>query len=117
VVHVIYDFSGYFSPIGAVPSFNLATAGRPLTLGFSLAGPQGLAIFAAGFPVSTPIACGSSALLDSGTATATIAPGLSYGGGRYSYFWKTDKAWAGTCRQFIALLTDGTYHRANFRFK
>jgi hypothetical protein len=42
---------------------------------------------------------------------------LVYAGGRYTYAWKTDRSWAGTCRQFIVLLMDGTYHRANFAFK
>ena len=36
---------------------------------------------------------------------------------QYSYVWKTDSAWAGTCRQLTIGLTDGTYYRANFKFK
>ena len=36
---------------------------------------------------------------------------------QYTYVWKTDKAWAGTCRQLIVRLVDGTEHRANFKFK
>jgi hypothetical protein len=35
---------------------------------------------------------------------------------QYSYVWKTDKAWGGTCRQLIVLLADGTDHVANFTF-
>jgi extracellular elastinolytic metalloproteinase len=31
--------------------------------------------------------------------------------------WKTQKAWAGTCRQLIIRLDDGTDHIANFKFK
>jgi hypothetical protein len=34
---------------------------------------------------------------------------------RYNYVWKTDKAWAGTCRQLVMKLTDGTEYKANFR--
>lgn len=34
----------------------------------------------------------------------------------YSYVWKTDKAWAGTCRTFDLRLTDGTDHYASFKF-
>jgi hypothetical protein len=55
--------------------------------------------------------------LTAGTPTVGAAPALVYGGGRYIYSWKTDKAWAGTCRQLIVKLTDGTYHWADFRFK
>jgi hypothetical protein len=36
--------------------------------------------------------------------------------GQYSYIWKTDKAWAGSCRQFVVKLTDGTVQRADFKF-
>jgi hypothetical protein len=34
----------------------------------------------------------------------------------YTYVWKTDKAWAGTCRQLIVKLIDGTEHSALFQF-
>ncbi|MGH8468315.1 MAG: PxKF domain-containing protein [Gammaproteobacteria bacterium] len=31
--------------------------------------------------------------------------------------WKTSKAWAGTCRQLVVRLNDGTEHKASFKFK
>jgi hypothetical protein len=34
----------------------------------------------------------------------------------YTYVWKTDKAWAGTCRQLIVRLSDGVDHIALFQF-
>ncbi len=34
-----------------------------------------------------------------------------------SHVWKTEKAWAGSCRQFILTLQDGTVHPAYFQFK
>ena len=37
--------------------------------------------------------------------------------GRYSYGWRTDPSWAGTCRQFPLSLNDGTpAHTAVFQF-
>jgi hypothetical protein len=30
--------------------------------------------------------------------------------------WKTNKAWAGTCRQLVVKLADDTYYRAYFQF-
>ena len=36
---------------------------------------------------------------------------------QYIYVWKTDASWAGTCRQLVLQLNDGSIHRANFKFK
>jgi hypothetical protein len=116
-VAVIYDFKGFGKPVANPPTFNKVSAGGILLVTFSLDGAQGLSIFAPGYPASTPITCGSSDTLTSGTPTVGAAPALVYGGGRYTYHWKTDKAWAGTCRQLIVKLVDGTYHRANFSFR
>jgi hypothetical protein len=35
---------------------------------------------------------------------------------QYTYVWKTDRAWANTCRQLMLKLSDGSVHTANFRF-
>jgi len=35
---------------------------------------------------------------------------------QYNYVWKTDKAWAGTCRQLVVKFIEGTTQRANFQF-
>jgi hypothetical protein len=52
------------------------------------------------------------------TATAGKS-GLTYDptSGRYTYVWKTEKAWAGTCRYLSLQLADGTEKRAAFMFK
>ncbi len=44
---------------------------------------------------------------------------LSYSAGnqQYNYVWKTDSAWAGTCRRLILTLNDGTRHEADFKFR
>jgi hypothetical protein len=36
---------------------------------------------------------------------------------QYIYVWKTEPGWAGTCRQLVVQLNDGSIHRANFKFK
>ena len=115
-VHVIYDFTGYFLPVGNAPAYNKASAGKVVAISFSLGGMQGLSVITAGYPVSAQIACGSPATLTTGLATVATTV-LTYAGGRYTYQRRTEKAWAGTCRQFVILLADGTYHRANFAFK
>jgi hypothetical protein len=49
----------------------------------------------------------------------TSSSGLTYDAttDTYTYVWKTDKAWAGQCRELILRLDDGTEHRAHFQFK
>lgn len=117
---VLYDFAGFFQPVDNLPVLNSLKAGSAVPIKFSLRGFQGLNIFAPGYPASRQIACDSGAPI--AEIEQTVAAGssiLNYdaASGQYVYVWKTDKAWAGTCRQFVVALTDGTPHIANFRFK
>jgi hypothetical protein len=119
-VTVQYNFAGFFQPVANLPVFNVVNAGRAIPIKFSLSGDKGLNIFAPGSPSSGPIACNSSdeanVLIETVTAGGSS---LSYDAGsdQYVYVWKTDPSWAGTCRQLIVQLNDGSIHRANFRFK
>ena len=111
---------GFFQPVDNLPTVNSVKAGQAIPVKFSLAGNQGLSIFAAGYPVSQKITCASSAPLDDIEETSTAgSSSLTYdaGSNQYNYVWKTDKAWVGTCRQLIVKLIDGTDHKANFKFK
>jgi hypothetical protein len=117
---VIYDFGGYYPPVKAVPALNNARAGQTIPLKFSLAGDQGLAVIAAGYPASQEINCGTHQPV--GELEPAARPGksgLSYaaGNGWYHYGWKTDKAWSGTCRVLAIQLIDGTEHLASFTFR
>jgi hypothetical protein len=119
-VTVQYDFAGFFQPVDNLPVFNVVQAGRAIPVKFSLSGFKGLGIFAPGSPSSGPIACNSSDPASDLTETVTAGgSSLSYDPttDRYIYVWKTDPSWAGTCRQLVIQLNDGTIHRANFRFK
>ena len=87
---------------------------------FSLGGDQGLAVLAIGSPVSLPVACADPEAAGEGVPTAT--PGrssLQYDPStdQYTYVWKTEKAWSGTCRVLSVHLVDGSTHRALFRFR
>jgi hypothetical protein len=119
-VIVQYNFAGFFEPVDNLPVFNVVQAGRAIPVKFSLSGFKGLAIFAAGSPSSGPVACNSSDPASELTETVTAGgSSLSYDAttDRYIYVWKTDQSWAGTCRQLVVELNDGSIHRANFRFK
>jgi hypothetical protein len=98
---------------------NRTRAGSAIPVKFSLHGDQGLGIFVAGYPKSAPIDCDPAAEVNG--IEQTVAAGrssLSYSAGadQYTYVWKTDSAWAGTCRQLVVKLRDGTSHRASFMF-
>lgn len=118
--HVIYSFSGFFAPVVNAPTLNQATAGNNVAFKFSMAGNQGLDILAANFPASRRIDCKTLAPLGAYQATSPSAKsGLQYdtATNQYIYTWKTEKAWAGSCRQFDLKLNDGTEHLANLKFK
>ena len=96
-----------------------AKAGSAVPMKFSLGGDYGLSILAAGSPSSAAAACTTGAV--ESTADPAFAPGsstLAYDPvtDTYSYVWKTNKDWAGTCRVFTLKLDDGTAHTATFQF-
>jgi DNA-binding beta-propeller fold protein YncE len=119
-VTVQYNFAGFFPPVANPPAVNLVQAGRAIPVKFSLSGNKGLGIFAVGSPTSGPYPCNSSDPATPLEETVTAGgSSLSYDPttDQYIYVWKTDKAWAGTCRQLVVQLSDGSIHRANFQFK
>src|SRR5205085_8595890 len=112
-VTVLYNFAGFFSPVANLPTFNVVNAGRAIPVKFSLSGNKGLNIFAANSPSSGPVACNSSASASDLTDTLTAgSSSLSYDPStdQYIYVWKTDASWAGTCRQLVVQLNDGSVH-------
>jgi len=115
-----YDFAGFFQPIDNLPTLNAVKAGSAIPVKFSLGGNQGLNIFFQGYPLSQQVACGTGAPIDDIETTITAGgSSLSYDSitDTYTYVWKTNQAWAGSCRQLIVTLKDGSVHTANFKFK
>jgi hypothetical protein len=116
---VHYAFVGFRSPVDNLPTYNTVKAGSAVPVKFSLTGDQGLGIIASGYPTSKQVACDAAAPQDAIEQTATAGgSSLSYDSvaDQYNYVWKTEKGWAGTCRQFVLKLDDGTFHQANFNF-
>ncbi len=86
---------------------------------FSLNGNKGLSIFDPGYPVSQVVQCANSTPTDVVEETvAASASGLTYDGAadKYSYVWKTDKAWANACRRLTLQFNDGSRRTADFGF-
>ena len=117
-VHSPYTFTGFFQPVDNPPTLNSSKAGSAIPVKFSLGGNQGMVILARSYPVSQKVACDGGAPLDAIEETVSAgSSSLSYSSGQYVYVWKTDKAWAGTCRTLTVKLADGTSHVAQFKFK
>jgi subtilase family protein/Big-like domain-containing protein/fervidolysin-like protein len=120
IQNVQFNFTGFFQPIDNLPALNQVKAGSAIPIKFSLHGNQGLNIFAAGYPKSMAIVCGSGVPIDDVEETLTAGNStLSYdpGSDQYIYVWKTDKSWVGQCRQLDVKFIDDTEHFANFKFK
>ena len=115
-----FNFVGFFQPVDNLPTVNVVNAGQSIPIKFSLGGNFGLNIFAAGSPVSVQIGCASGAPTNNIEETVTAGgSSLTYDAAtdRYSYVWRTDRAWRGTCRQLQVRLTDGSTYVANFQFR
>jgi YVTN family beta-propeller protein len=117
-----YAFNGFFPPVSAPPALNEAKAGRAIPLRFSLDGNQGLNIFNSGAPSVQQVDCATGVPVNADTLTDADTSGnsgLHYDAttDTYTYVWKTDKAWSGTCQQFSLGLNDGSTHTATFQFK
>ena len=119
---VIYNWSGFFQPVDNLPTVNTVNAGPAIPVKFSLGGNFGLNIFASGYPKVQTVACpgaGSGGSSDAVEETVTAGNNsLQYDPTTqiYTYVWKSDKAWAGTCRQLLVKLIDGSEHVALFQF-
>ena len=110
-------------PVDNPPTLNLVNAGRTIPVKWRLAGAAGTSQSSLGTFISlqsNAVDCDSSppdAIPDS--ATSLSGESLQYDdvAEQYVYNWRTDKSWAGTCRQIWLTLADGTIHTAKFKFK
>jgi hypothetical protein len=118
---VVYPWSG-FQP--AASGWRVALAGQRVDLGFSLSGyrrPYPLLELPTGgaYPVSEDVPCAPvppptpppGAQIQTRGSLVYDAPTDTY-----TYAWKTDRLWTGTCRLFIVRLNDGTEHTTGIQF-
>lgn len=109
------EFEGFRRPVDNPPAVNRAHAGQTIPLKFELARSLGADILADD-PFSRQVDCSTGAAL--GPAEAAGGKGLKREGrGRYEFAWRTQRSWAGQCRQFEITFDDGTYRTALFRFR
>lgn len=120
LMEVKYPFTGFFRPVDNLPSVNAVRAGAAVPVKFSLGGDYGLSIFAPGYPRTQIVRCETGFLSDTIENTASAGNTvLSYDSvaGQYIYVWKTDGAWAGSCRELQVMLDDGEVYRARFAMR
>jgi hypothetical protein len=111
---VVYQFSGFDSPVDTGGNLTGVRAGEGIALKFSLNGDQGLNI-ASG-------ATWQTAACTDWTPTSSATPAdtkLSYTAStdRYKEIVATSSGWKGTCRILRLDLADGTHHDVRVSFK
>ena len=110
----LWPFAGFFG-LQNPPALNSRKAGSAAPIKFSLGANRGLGIFASGYPRIGTINC------TTGAPTTSLTPAQNTGfrydskNRHYTYDWKTDKSWKGTCRQLVLRFADGTERVLWFR--
>jgi hypothetical protein len=113
------------NPYGAL---NDVVAGDAKPIRFTADGYKGLDVLFSDSPYSRQVNCETLATEDPEAefitprpypVPTTLAGGSKLSvsaGGTFTYPWKTNAAWAGTCRELVITRDDGVQHRAFFRF-
>jgi hypothetical protein len=106
------SFGGFLSP-GSGQAWNTVKGGQRVPISFTLGGDFGLDAFDSGYPKSLPIDCDTQQPL--GTASATVGS-LVYSADidQYTYLWKTDKSWEGSCRLLVLKFPGSSEYSASF---
>jgi hypothetical protein len=108
-------FKGFFAPVRNLPAVNVLMAGSGVPIKFTVGGYRGQQVLGQN-PSSVEVTC------PAGAPEGFVRPGIAKSSGlrslgySYTYQWKTNPSWAGTCRRFILTLVDGSVHEALFRF-
>jgi extracellular elastinolytic metalloproteinase len=112
--------TGFAPPVANQPAVNTFVAGETVPLRFNIGGNRGADPLASNSPASQAIDCATGLPLQFAITTPTDSANdkLTYNAAlqQYQYLWETLPEWAGTCRQVIITLDDGTQLRARFEF-
>jgi hypothetical protein len=101
-----------------LPVLNIVKAGSTVPVRFSLLSNRGLDIFDPGYPRSQQVACPTN-IAQHAIDPQTTATGLSYDARTtvYTYGFKTDPSWVGTCRVFSVKFRSGSVRTIRFKFR
>jgi hypothetical protein len=120
VTYQVWQWSGFLNPVNNPPTLNVAKAGTAIPVKFSLGGNRGLNFLMPLSPGSQTVACATGAPLDNVEQTVTAgSSSLQFDStsNQYTYVWKTDGSWSGTCRELTFTFTNGDVRKAEFKFK
>lgn len=98
-----------FAPVGRRESLYTQQAGSTIVLRYEGSSPMGDVLSAS--PTSRPVDCAS------GEPSGLAEPASLLANGNDTFRWKTEKSWAGQCRQLEIALDDGTTRSVRFAFR
>ncbi len=110
-------FGGFLWPLRDFPAVNRWIAGATLPVRFELRGGEGRNPLAGGYPQVAEVECGAREQPLTGEPARGRWLRARPERERYRFRWRTERDWAGSCRQLILRLGDGTATRAEFRFR
>ena len=113
-----FSFRGFWWPVHNRPHVNFVKAGWAVPLKFSLGGNRGMDVLASGYPRSWAYWCRFGPCGERSVPTATNSKGFTYDTARdtYTYLWRTDRSFAGSCRVFEMKFVEGSTASAFFCF-
>ncbi|MGE5461020.1 MAG: PxKF domain-containing protein, partial [Solirubrobacterales bacterium] len=104
LTHSYIVFTSWDGRITLPPSVATLRAGQPADLHLGLGGDVG-PVLEPGSPFTQQVSCGSWTALAALGPAAAVGPGVHITGGEYTFRWRTEKAWAGTCRSLTLPFT------------
>ena len=111
--------SEFTAPVDHLPVLNTGKAGRAVPLKWHLADTSGNSVTTLTTAEITvkQLNCETSEVSDPLEQTLTVGGGLKdLGNGDYQLNWKTNAAWAGSCKVMTLDLGGGVTQQANFKF-
>jgi hypothetical protein len=114
-----WRFAGFDQPVDNLPTLNRVKAGQAIPLKWRLLTSDGAPVTnltSAKLTVAA-LACSATAPVDDLEQVVATASGLqNLGNGYYQLNWKSDKAYAGSCKTLHLDLGEGVTHDATFNF-
>ncbi len=100
VTHDVVVLSSWDGRLALPPAVASLKAGQPADLRFDIGGDLG-ALLEPGAPWTLGVDCVTRAPLEPETSAVAVGQAFRFVGGRYTFRWRTERAWAGTCRQLV----------------